>query len=276
MCGPEARAPFDAILESVPAAPDVRTENATVGGVRGWWCRPADAHPHVAILFLHGGTYVVGTARASRNFASQIASRARAATFIPEYRLAPEHPFPAAVYDSLSAYGGLVDQGTERIALVGESAGGGLALVLLSMATERATTTLPCPRGAAVISPWTDLALTGESMKTRADADPLLTRDGRQRAARLYLAGHDAIDPLASPLYGALSGLPPIRIDVGEDEILLDDSRRYAKRARAAGVDVTLAIWQGMPHSVPSKVGKLRAADLAIEAIGRFLGSITS
>ncbi len=196
---------FDEMIGQTPAAPGVTYEAATVGGVPGWWRRPSGALPGAALLYLHGGTYGIGSAQAYQHFVGQIAARAGAAAFAPEYRLAPEHPFPAAVDDALAAYSGLAAQGFTTIALVGDSAGGGLALVTLAQAVASAQGGGASPRCAAVMSPWTDLALSGASITDRAAADPLLTRDGLAVAAARYLDGHDPRDPRASPLFGGLA-----------------------------------------------------------------------
>jgi acetyl esterase/lipase len=268
--GAKARGFYDGFKAGVLAAPDVQTERGRVGGVPGWWCRPRGAREDARLIFFHGGCYVLGTAEAYRNQASHFARLAGADTFIPDYRLAPEHPFPAAFDDAWAVYRALAAEGAGKLALVGDSAGGGLALAVLA-AAARAGGSLTQPAAAAVMSPWVDLALDGKSMQSRADADALFTRDVLAAFVGEYLQGKDPRDPNASPLYGALSGLPPIRIDVGDDEILLDDSTRYAERAAAAGVGVTLAIWAGMPHVFQGAVGKLTAATEAVDAAGRFL-----
>ena len=211
--GPSAREMFDELMEKTPAADGVTYEKADVGSVPGWWCRPKDAAAAAAILYFHGGAYVAGSARAYQHFVGQVAARTKLAAFVPEYGLAPEHPFPAAVDEALDAYRGLVKQGFTKIALAGDSAGGGLALVLLSLLAAKARNgSTPRPVAAAVMSPWADLALSGSSMETRAEADPLLTRDSLASTAQLYLGAHDARDPAASPLYSDLAGLPPVRI----------------------------------------------------------------
>jgi acetyl esterase/lipase len=194
------------------------------------------------------------------------------AAFVPEYGLAPEHPFPAAVDEAQACYGGLVEKGFGKIALAGDSAGGGLALVLLSfpVAKSRDGSALR-PVGAAVMSPWTDLTLSGASMETRAEADPLLTKDSLASTARLYLGGHDPRDPRASPLYGDLAGLPPVRIHVGEDEILLDDSLRCGERIESEGGIIQVHSWEGMTHVFPSSIALLHAAKEALDDIGDFL-----
>jgi epsilon-lactone hydrolase len=191
--------------------------------------------------------------------------------FIPDYRLAPEHPFPAAVKDVEACYRGLVDRGVAKIAVTGDSAGGNLALVLLSIASAQASEGGIAPAGAVGLSPVADLALTGESFDTRAEADPYFTRSQAAALVRSYLGETDPKNPLASPLYGDLSGLPPIRVHVGDAEVLLDDSRRYVERAVAAGVDGKLDVWMGMPHAFVTNIGGFNAATQALNAIGAFL-----
>lgn len=269
--GPEARPIFDAMFAATPAAADVRVEAATVGGIAGFWLRPANAQPGARMLYLHGGGYVLGSAQALTNFAGQIAARVGADTFVPDYRLAPEHPFPAAIDDAVAAYRGLVADGAERIVVAGDSAGGGLTLALLSILAADKTKGMVQPVGAAVMSPWTDLSLAGDSFDTRAEADPIFTRGVLRGFADMYLRGQDATNPKASPLYARLDGLPPIRIDVGDNEVLLADSIRYADRARAAGVKVTLSIWEGMAHVFQSSLGQFLAAERSVTAVGAFL-----
>jgi epsilon-lactone hydrolase len=270
--GPAARGAFDDIFNHVPPPAGVTYEGDTVGGVPGWWCRPAGANSERAILYLHGGSYVMGSAKAFRHFVGHVAARARASAFVADYRLGPEHPFPAAVEDAQAVYRGLAAQGVRGIAIAGDSAGGGLGLVLLSAATAEADRTgSKRPAGMVALSPWTDLMLTGPSWDDRGVADPIFVRDQLAEFARLYLDGHDPSDPLASPLYGNLAGLPPIRVYVGEDEVLLDDARRYVAKAVAADVDARVEVWQGMLHVFPSSIGELTAADAALDAAGAFL-----
>jgi len=270
--GPDARAPFDHLMELVPSAPGIAHESAERGGVPRYWARPPDAVPGLAILYLHGGGYVVGSARAYQHFAGQFAARAKAAVFVPDYRLGPEHPFPAAARDARAAYGGLVAAGFARIALAGDSAGGGLALVWLALAAAEVREGAgQRPVCAAVVSPWTDLALTGESLTSRAEADPLSTKASLSAMAALYLAGHDAADLVASPLRGDLAGLPPVRLDVGRDDVLLDDSVRHGERMERAGGSAEVHVWDGMIHVFPSNVGLLKAAQRALEEIGDLL-----
>jgi acetyl esterase/lipase len=272
--GVAARGPYNGIMERVAPPDGVSFEADTVGGISGWWAKPARARKGTAILHLHGGWFNWGSAQAFRNLVGHIAMSAGADAFIPDYRLAPEHPFPAAVKDAEACYRGLVDRGTKKIALTGDSAGGNLALVLLSIATAQAGSARIAPEGAVVLSPVTDLALTGESFETRAEADPYFVKSQVAGLVRSYLGENDPKNPLASPLYGDLAGLPPVRVHVGDDEVLLDDSRRYVERAVAAGVDAKLDIWTGMPHVFVNGVGNLHAANQAVRAIGKFLNDL--
>lgn len=269
MQGVGARGTFDTIMSKVSAPEGVTYRSDTVGGVPGWWCMPSDAAAGQALLHCHGGWFNWGTAEAFRHLVGHIAVRAKTEAFIPDYRLAPEHPFPAGLDDVEAAYDGLVAAGAQRIVILGDSAGGNLALSLLSILAGRSDTLKPV--GAVVLSPVTDLTLSGASWESRATADPYFTRVQVVELVRSYLAGHDPTDPLASPLYGSLVGLPPMRLHVGDDEMLLDDATRYTEQAVAAEVDATLDIWNGMPHGFLSGVGHLSAADKALDAIGAFL-----
>ncbi|MDG6904646.1 MAG: alpha/beta hydrolase [Nitrososphaerota archaeon] len=259
------RTAFDQRAEQLtPAAPEIRCEEEEVGGVAGWWCRPDKTDRTSAILYLHGGGYRVGSARAFRNFVSQIAKRADISCFVPDYRLAPENSFPAAVEDCRAAYLGLTSRGFRDIVTVGDSAGGGLILILLN-------SVVPKPKASVALSPWTDLAITGETMVSRASEDYILSRESLAEAANQYLASHNARDPLASPLYGDLAGLPPVSIHVGEDEILLDDARRYVDKFSRAGGDIELHIWEGMTHVFQRNVEVLAAAEASLVEIGAFI-----
>jgi acetyl esterase/lipase len=267
----EARKQYDALMEAVAPRADVTFESDTVGGVPGLWVQPASSRPDEALLHLHGGWFSAGSARAYRHLVGHIAARAGARAFVPDYRLAPEHPFPAAVDDALATYRGMDDSGIRRIAITGDSAGGNLALVLASCVAGKAVSAKALLVGAAVLSPVTDLTLSGATYETRAEADPYFTRQQVAELVRSYLGSADANDPLASPLQGRLSGLAPIRIHVGDDEVLLDDSRRYVERAIAAGVDARLDVWTGMPHGFPAIIGPIKASAQALDAIGTFL-----
>ena len=268
----ESRKFYDALMESVSPRDDVRFESATVGGVPGVWVRPASSRSDEAILHVHGGGFVEGSATAYRHLVGHIAARACTSAFVPDYRLAPEHPFPAAIDDVLAVYRGMDGSGIRRIAVTGDSAGGNLALVLASCVGTKAVLAKASLVGAVALSPLTDLTLSGASYEARADADPYFTKQQLAEVVTAYLRGADANDPLASPLQGRFfSGLPPIRIHVGDDEVLLDDSRRYVERATAGGVDARLDVWTGMPHVFVASIGTLKASALALDAIGTFL-----
>jgi epsilon-lactone hydrolase len=269
--GIEARGQFDAFMESVLPRDDVTFETDTLGGIPGLWVHPADWRSGEAIVHLHGGWFNFGSAKAYRHLVGHIAARAGARAFIPNYRLAPEDPFPAATDDVLACYQGLAERDVHRIALTGDSAGGNLALGLASRVAGESASTSAALVGVAVLSPVTDLTLSGATYDTRADADPFFTRSQVAALVRSYLGSADPNHPLASPLGARLSGMPPVRIHVGDDEILLDDSRRYVDRAVAADVDARLDVWMGMPHGFPGSVGRLKAAAQALDAIGLFL-----
>lgn len=268
--GAAARGPFDEFMERVAVPADVTFEPDTVGGIAGFWAKLPRPRQGAAILHVHGGWFNFGSASAYRNLVGHVASSAGANAFIPEYRLAPEHRFPAAIADVEACYRGLLGKGIRKIALTGDSAGGNLALVLLSITSAHARTSGIAPVAGIAISPVTDLALTGESFETRADADPYFTKAQVAGLVDSYLGETDPKNPLASPLYGDLSGLPPIRIHVGDDEVLLDDSRRYVERAVAAGVVAALDVWMGMPHGFVTGIDAFNAARQACNAIGAF------
>jgi monoterpene epsilon-lactone hydrolase len=200
--GIEARGQFDAFMESVLPRDDVTFEADTLGGIPGLWVHPADWRSDDAIVHLHGGWFNFGSAKAYRHLVGHIAARAGARAFIPDYRLAPEHPFPAATDDALACYQGLAERDVHRIALTGDSAGGNLALVLASRVIAEASSINATLVGVAVLSPVTDLTLSGATYETRADADPLFTRPQVAELVHSYLGSADARHPLASPLYG--------------------------------------------------------------------------
>jgi len=267
----DARPQFDALMERVSPRDDVTFESGTVGDVPGFWVQPGSSRADEAILHVHGGWFNAGSAKAYRHLVGHIAARAATRAFVPEYRLAPEHPFPAAVEDVLVVYRGMDESGIRRLAITGDSAGGNLALVLASCVTAGAVSAQVTVVGAAALSPVTDLTLSSATYETRADADPYFTKPQVAELVRSYLGSADANDPLASPLRGRFSGLPPIRIHVGDDEVLLDDSRRYVERAVAAGVDAQLDVWMGMPHGFAAIVGPIKASAQALDAIELFL-----
>lgn len=242
----------------------------TANGVPGEWIIPAGAGTERVILYLHGGAYNAGSARSHRALAANIAYAARGRALTIDYRLAPEHPYPAALEDALAAYQWLLDKNIppKQIAVAGDSAGGGLTIALLVALRERG---LPMPASAVVLSPWTDLSASGESWQTNAEADYVINAGKLLASAQLYLGEADARAPLASPLYADLHGLPPLLIQVGSDEILLSDSIHLAERARKDGVDITLEVWEGMQHVWHFAASILPEARQAIERVGKFV-----
>ena len=224
------------------------------------------------ILYLHGGGYVSGSPVLYRDFIWRIATAARARVTILDHRLAPEHPFPAALDDVVTAYRRLLKNGADprRTAIMGESSGGGLVFSALLRLRDEGS---PLPAAAVALSPWTDLALTGESLRRNAEADPMIRSNEGPRLASYYLAGADPRTPYASPLYGDPTGLPPALIQVGSDEVLLDDSVRMAERMRAAGCEVELEIWPRMPHAWHVWARIMPEARAAIARIGAYVQS---
>ena len=221
------------------------------------------------ILFLHGGGYVTGSPTLYRHIIWRLASAARARIAAIDYRLAPEYPFPAALDDAVTAWHGLLDEGADsRLAVVmGDSAGGALALALALRLRDAGA---PLPAALVALSPWTDLALTGASLRNNAAADPIGNAAVAASLASCYLAGADPRDPYASPLYGDPAGLPPTLLQVGSDEILLDDSVRMADRMRRAGCEVALEIWPRMPHVWHAFAPAIPEALRAIARVGEF------
>ena len=269
--GTAARVPFDAIMEHVAVPEGVTFEAGTVGGVPGWWSKPEGAQPDAVILHIHGGWFNWGSAKAFRNLVGHLAIHAGAFAFTPDYRLAPEHPFPAAPEDVRACYAGLIELGYKKIAVTGDSAGGTLALGLLLSLKPSPLNNQVVPVAGVALSPVTDLSLSGASWTTRVAADPYFVPSQAAELVRSYLNGADPNDPAASPLRADLAGLPPIRVHVGDDEVLLDDSVRFVDRALAAGVDAQLDVWEGMVHGFPGSVGHLSASTQALQQIGSFL-----
>ena len=224
-----------------------RTESVDADGVNAVRTTARGARDDACVLHFHGGGYVIGSAALYRDFGWRISAAARASVLYFDYRLAPEHPFPAALDDAVTVYRWLAGRiNPERIALLGDSAGGGLVLGTLYRLRDEG---LPLPAAAVAISPWTDLALTGASLQSNAAADPMMDVTKIPPLANDYLGGADARHPYASPLYGDASGLPPTLIHVGSDEVLHDDSTRMAARLKAAGCDVEIEVWPRMPHA---------------------------
>jgi monoterpene epsilon-lactone hydrolase len=271
----EQRDTLEAGMTQFPLAPDVRCEAVNAGGVPAEFVSTPESDESTVMYYLHGGGYVVGSIVSHREMASRLARAAKARVLLVDYRLAPEHPFPAAVEDSVAGYKWLLSSGVKpgRVVIAGESAGGGLTaatLVALKDAGE------PLPGAAICVSPWADLECTGESMVTRADADPFVQRDDLLGMVSHYLGDTDPRTPLASPIYADLTGLPPLLIQVGTAEVLYDDAKRLAERAEAAGVEVVFEPWEDMIHMWPAFAAMLPEGQQAIDRIGEFVQKHTS
>jgi monoterpene epsilon-lactone hydrolase len=245
-------------------------ETVDAGGVRAVWATAEHVAEDRALLYLFGGGYVISSPHSRRKFSGHLVHAAGCRVLVPDYRLAPEHPFPAAIDDSTAAYRWLLSQGfqPQHLAVAGESSGGGLTMATL-LALRGAGT--PPPATAVAMSPWVDLACTGETMHSLAGVDLTCTEASLRRMAGQYLAGKDPHDPLASPLDADLAGLPSFLVQVGGAEILLDDSVRLARKAGIDGVDVTLQIWAGMQHFFQIGIGVYPEAGRAVAEIGRWL-----
>ena len=241
------------------------TETATIdaGGVPAACIATPASRPDRHILYLHGGGYLFGSPPLYRDMTWRIARAARARVLWLDYRLAPEHPFPAALDDAVTAYRWLLAQGADprRVALMGDSAGGGLVFAALLRLRDEG---VPLPAAAVAVSPWTDLALSGASFRANAGIDPLIPVEHAERAVALYLAGADPLNPYASPIYGDAAGLPPVLIMVGSDEVLHDDAVRMAERLQAAGCEVTLDVWPRMFHAWHMQVRVMPEAKAAV------------
>lgn len=269
---PQARENFETMFAAFPVAADVVFETATVGGVPARWATAPGVAKDRVLLYLHGGGYILGSSLAYRALYSGLARAAGARGLALDYRLAPENPFPAAVDDAVAGYRGLLGQGIAPgdIAIAGDSAGGGLTVAMLVAARDAG---LPMPAAAVAISPFADLAATGASIASKAAEDPSLNSEGLAGMAGTYLNGASPRNPLASPIYANLAGLPPLLIQVGSVEILLDDSIRLAARAGEANLDVKLEIWAGMPHVWHGFASMLSEGRDAIDQAGAFLAA---
>jgi epsilon-lactone hydrolase len=265
----EKRAAVDVMSEVFPIPADVTVTNVEVGGIPGLWLEPPDAIGRV-LLYLHGGGYWAGSSTSHGELAARIARAAGASALIIDYRRAPEDPFPSAVEDAIAAYRWILGENTpaSKVCIAGDSAGGGLAVSLLVALRDRG---VQLPVGAALLSPWLDLAGTGESLRSRASLDPVLTAEKLAKMASAYLNGADPRTPLASPLYADLSGLPPLICQVGTSEILFDDAVRFAAAARAVDTPFVLDIADGLPH-VWQVMANVPEAIQATERVGAFLG----
>ena len=244
----ETRAGFETMTQMLQVKDDTKRETTSANGVPGAWITNDASSDATTIYYLHGGGYSIRSVNTHATMISQIARASTARAFAVDYRLAPEHPFPAALDDALAGYRWLLAQGIDAKSIVigGDSAGGGLAAALLLAIRDEGEA---MPAGAVLLSPWTDLTGSGESQKTRANLDPMIPAfEGVSPMALWYIGNGSGTDPLISPLFAELHGLPPILIHVGDHEVLLSDSTRFAEKAKAAGVDVTLKVWDEMIH----------------------------
>ena len=264
----ERRERLDAIGSISPVAGDIRLEPIRANGVPAEWSLSPVGDASSVLLFFHGGGYCSGSIH--RGMVTEAGRAAGARTLAVGYRLAPEHPCPAAIEDARAAYHFLLDQGIapSKIAVAGDSAGGGLTLALLITLRD---TGQPLPGCAWLVSPWVDLQMTGASLADKANVDPLISRSYLEELASAYLADTDPADPLVSPLHADLVGLPPLLVQVGSAETLLDDAVRIARRAGAADVRVRLEIWPDMIHAWHLWVAKLKDARRAIASAGAFI-----
>ncbi|KJK55383.1 alpha/beta hydrolase [Saccharothrix sp. ST-888] len=268
----ELRKAFEAMMASGPPPLGVTLTPTTLGGRPALEIEPeGGAATGGTILYFHGGAWVFGSPATARNLTAALVRRTGARAVSLDYRLAPEHPFPAAIEDAVAAYRDLLDHGVaaERIVLAGDSAGGGLTVMTLLAARDAG---LPLPAAAVAFSPGLDATRSGASMTTKHGIDPLFTRESLHHLGALHLAGQDPRQPLLSPaVYADLGGLPPLLLQAGSNEVLLDDSTRLAARAAAAGVDVILDVTADVPHVFQWFTGVLDEADAALDRAGRFI-----
>jgi epsilon-lactone hydrolase len=266
----ERRERVDAIGQASPVEPDIRLAAVDAGGVPAEWSLAPGSDPTKVLMFLHGGGYCSGSIASHRGMVTRVGRAAGVRTLALSFRLAPEHPFPAALTDALAAYGFLLAQGIApgNIAIGGDSAGGGLTLATMLSLRDSGK---PLPGCAWLVSPWTDLAMTGASLTDKADVDPLIQKVYLEELASAYLAGADPKAPMVSPLYADLTGLPPLLVQVGSAETLLDDAVRIVRRAGAADVPVSLEVWPHTIHAWHLWAAKVEDSRRAIASAGAFM-----
>lgn len=266
----ESRARFEKMGAFLGGAPDAKCEKVDVDGVPAEWVSAPDVDGSRAVLYLHGGGYAIGSLDTHRRLAFDVSAASRARVLLLDYRLAPEHPFPAAVDDATAAWRWLLKQGFpgDNLAIAGDSAGGGLTIAALVNLRDRK---LGLPACAVAISPWVDLEGVGTSMTTRSAQDPMVQKAGLTWMADMYLAGKDARTPLAAPLHADLEGLPPVLVQVGTAETLLDDATRIAERLHGAGGEVKLSVWPNMLHVFPLFAPILSEGMDGCREIGEFM-----
>jgi len=268
----EQRRAFRETASAQPLPGDVTLTAAELGGVPTAEITIDGIEPRHVVLYFHGGVYVISDAVLAAGLASEVGRRMQAKVISVDYRLAPEHPYPAAVDDALAAYGALLESGVAAsdIAFAGESAGGGLAIATMVNARDHG---LDLPAAAYVMSPYVDLTLAGTSMETKGAADPLLSRELLEPRVADYVQGQDAAFGLISPIFADLSGLPPLIIQAGSNEVLLDDAVRLAQQAAAADVEVTLEVTPGVPHVFQGFSAMLDEGAAALDRAGRLVSA---
>jgi epsilon-lactone hydrolase len=266
----QRRKDYDARGLANPLATDITVEKISAGGVPAEWTSTPGAARDAAILYAHGGGYVIGSLDSHRHMVAELGRAANCVALALDYRLAPEHPFPAPVEDAIAAYRFLLAQGfkPERIAIAGDSAGGGLVVAAMVAIREAG---LPQPGGGWCLSPWVDMEAIGGSMDTKAATDPTVQKAGILEMAGLYLNGANPRSPLAAPLYADLTGIAPLLIQVGSVETLLDDAIRLAQKAGAADVRVDLQVWPEMIHVWPAYWPELAAGKRALDDAGAWI-----
>ena len=266
----QRRAAFEAVTVFFPVPEDVEREPVDAGDVAAEWIAAPGAGAQRVIYYLHGGGYVIGSINTHRELISRLSRAAGARALAIDYRLAPENPFPAAVEDATAAYRWLLSTGVDpaQVVIAGDSAGGGLTVATLVALRDAGE---PLPAAAVCLSPWVDMEALGESMTTNAEVDPMIQREDVLEGAKAYLGRAEPRTPLAAPLYADPSELPPLLIQVGSSETLLDDSTRLAERAKSAGVDVTLEVWDEMIHVFQFMAAMLPEGQHAIDRIGEFI-----
>jgi acetyl esterase/lipase len=264
------REELEALAKSFKPLGKITCAPVSAGGVSAEWILPVGIAAERVVLYLHGGSYIAGSINSHRALAANIAVQAGARALVLDYRLAPEHPYPAALDDALAAYRWLQSEGvpTNEIYIIGDSAGGGLTAALLLALRDAGD---PLPAAGILLSPLTDMTFSGETIKTKEKADLILYFEKERQFAPLYLGRTDPRDPLVSPLFGNLHGLPPLLIQVGSDELLLSDSTCLAEKAKTAGADVTLEVWEGMQHVWHFAASFIPEGREAIKRIGEFV-----
>ena len=264
------RRSFEKMVDEFNIGVPATYRRVNAGGVTAEWVAADGASDSRVVLYFHGGGYIIGSPRTHRPMLTHLSRDSGARVLSLDYRLAPEHPFPAPVEDAVASYRWLLSEGYDpsRIALAGDSAGGGLTVAALVQIRYLG---LPVPAAGVCVSPWVDMEGLGESMETRAEADPMIVREGLLLSAKTYLGGADPRAPLAAPLYADLRGLPPLLIQVGDAEVLLDDSTRLAGVAREAGVKVQMDVWDDMIHVWPLFAPILPEGKQAIAQAGEFI-----